>query len=349
MLPSCCVLIASASPSAVQLVAVRGPVENPLPAHTLPCDTAGCAVAVSACAAAGGPCDTAVTCTEQAADVEPSVVPACGTSSSPAPTADDKPAGSVRLHLDNGETTAAGDSDLPDLEAPAAAPSPQSLIRSHSHSRSSSTRKEKQETHQHHHHHHDEAVDTHAHAHSHGSGSHSHSALMDARQAAIINCLADGIHNFIDGALIGGTFLVSPSTGWTTVLAITLHELPQEMADFSLLTNAGWSNCTALIINLLVSFTGFIGAAIAISVGAQFAFEVLHILPFAVGLFLYLSLSVLVPEMRKATGWQIARVWLAAAVGIGMMASLLATPWGHSHGGESSEGGETDAHAGHNH
>ena len=45
----------------------------------------------------------------------------------------------------------------------------------------------------------------------------------------------DGVHNFIDGMVIGATFLVDIRLGIITTLAIAAHELPQEIGDFGIL------------------------------------------------------------------------------------------------------------------
>jgi zinc transporter ZupT len=174
----------------------------------------------------------------------------------------------------------------------------------------------------------------HSHGHSHGHGDDGGEDSMvtmgsaDAIHAAIVNCVADGLHNMIDGALIGATFLVSPSTGWTTAIAVALHELPQELADFAVLTNAGLTTCQALMVNLLVSFTAFLGAIIAIAVGEHFATNITNVLPFAGGLFLYLALAILMPTMMRVKGWRkVCTVWFAFAVGVAAMGALTQLPW----------------------
>src|SRR3989338_5519222 len=40
---------------------------------------------------------------------------------------------------------------------------------------------------------------------------------------------SDGIHNFIDGIIIGASFLVSVPVGLATTTAVILHEIPQEI------------------------------------------------------------------------------------------------------------------------
>jgi len=180
----------------------------------------------------------------------------------------------------------------------------------------------------------------HSHGHGHGGHSHSHGAsslshaerLAEYRHFAIVDCVADAIHNFIDGALIGATFLADTRVGWTTVVAIALHELPQELGDFAVLIRAGLSVKQALLLNLAVSTTAILGAICAILLGERFARRVTDVLPFAAGLFMYLALTCLMPDMMhsQGKGWrQQLRIWTAFAIGVGLIAVLLAVPWHH--------------------
>ncbi|MFX6303998.1 ZIP family metal transporter, partial [Acinetobacter baumannii] len=63
--------------------------------------------------------------------------------------------------------------------------------------------------------------------------------------------VGDSLHNFADGILIAAAFLASPQVGLVTALAITAHEIPQEVGDFMVLLNAGFSRQRALFYNLL--------------------------------------------------------------------------------------------------
>ena len=56
---------------------------------------------------------------------------------------------------------------------------------------------------------------------------------------ATINVFGDAIHNFIDGVLIGASYLASPALGVSTTAAVLLHEIPQEFGDFSILLHSG--------------------------------------------------------------------------------------------------------------
>ncbi|MDP7069413.1 MAG: ZIP family metal transporter, partial [Candidatus Peribacteraceae bacterium] len=67
----------------------------------------------------------------------------------------------------------------------------------------------------------------------------------------IMSLCADGLHNFIDGALIAGSFLVDINVGIATTIAVALHEIPQELGDFAVLLHAGYARSKALLFNFL--------------------------------------------------------------------------------------------------
>src|SRR5688572_7104476 len=55
---------------------------------------------------------------------------------------------------------------------------------------------------------------------------------------AVTNLVGDGLHNFVDGAIVAGSFLVSPGLGVATTIAVALHEIPQELGDFGILLHS---------------------------------------------------------------------------------------------------------------
>jgi zinc and cadmium transporter len=54
--------------------------------------------------------------------------------------------------------------------------------------------------------------------------------------------VGDGVHNFVDGVLIAAAFIANPEVGILTAIAIIAHEIPQEIGNFMVLLNAGFSN-----------------------------------------------------------------------------------------------------------
>jgi len=69
---------------------------------------------------------------------------------------------------------------------------------------------------------------------------------------AYLNLLGDGFHNFLDGLIITGSYLVSLPTGIATTIAVIIHETPQEIADFGVLVYSGMSKRKALLFNFLL-------------------------------------------------------------------------------------------------
>lgn len=135
---------------------------------------------------------------------------------------------------------------------------------------------------------------------------HHHSAKHDKKvnekPAGYLNLVGDALHNFFDGVAISAAFLVSPAIGLTTTFAVALHEIPQEIGDFSLLIYSGFSRQKAILFN--------VGSAAAAIVGALFFYfsapliENLEAvgLAFTAGMFIYIASADVVPELHKEKG-----------------------------------------------
>lgn len=113
--------------------------------------------------------------------------------------------------------------------------------------------------------------------------------------------LGDTLHNLIDGVAIGAAFLIEPSFGVATSIAVAAHELPSEMADFSLYVKAGFSRMKTISLNVVSSLTTVMGG-----VGVYFLGDIIggiepYILAFTAGMFLYIALADLIPELHHTT------------------------------------------------
>lgn len=116
-----------------------------------------------------------------------------------------------------------------------------------------------------------------------------------------LSLYADGIHNFVDGILIGVTWMFSPELGLATTLGIILHEIPQEISDFGILLRAGFNKRKALLFNFISACTAILGTAIALWIGTQIAHFSIYMLPVAAGGFIYLATGCLIPEILRDT------------------------------------------------
>lgn len=140
----------------------------------------------------------------------------------------------------------------------------------------------------------------------------------------MMNLIGDGAHNFIDGAIIAASFLVSPGLGLATTLAVIIHEIPQEIGDFSILIHAGYARGQALFYNFISALAAVAGAALTLTFGASFSSLTSYLIPFTIGGFIYIATADLIPELHKEVrlGHSIFQLFSFLA-GIGLMALLL--------------------------
>lgn len=143
---------------------------------------------------------------------------------------------------------------------------------------------------------------------------------------ATLNIIGDGVHNFIDGLLIGATYLVSIPIGITTTIAVILHEIPQEIGDFGILVHAGISAKKAILLNFATALTAVLGTVLSLTIGAHLQAFSLVMLPITAGGFIYIAGSDLIPEVQAectgGAGINLAH-FVAIMLGIGLMAALV--------------------------
>ncbi len=141
---------------------------------------------------------------------------------------------------------------------------------------------------------------------------------------AYMNLFGDGVHNFIDGLIIGASYIVSIPLGIATTLAVLFHEIPQEIGDFGVLLHGGFTKNRALFMNFLTALTAVAGAATALVASMYMEGLTLFLVPFAAGNFLYIATSDLIPELKKEVGMRkSAGQLIFILLGIGVMYWIL--------------------------
>jgi zinc and cadmium transporter len=143
--------------------------------------------------------------------------------------------------------------------------------------------------------------------HHHGDEGEAEIEARDHKVPLII--IGDTLHNALDGVAIAAAFLVSPSVGIITTLAVAAHEIPQEIGDFGLLLHKGLSRGKTLLVNFLSALATLATAVVFWVLGQNFAMPLDFILGLIAGFFVYIAVSDIIPdihahEKKRFMGWQ---------------------------------------------
>jgi len=130
---------------------------------------------------------------------------------------------------------------------------------------------------------------------------HCHTENCNIHTLGYMNLVGDSLHNFIDGLVIAGAFIVDTKLGIATTMAIALHEIPQEIGDFGVLIHAGFNKTRALILNYIVAAVVILGGIVGYLASFHVENAMAYLLPVAAGGFIYIASSDLMPEIRKET------------------------------------------------
>lgn len=128
-----------------------------------------------------------------------------------------------------------------------------------------------------------------------------HDHHNETKAAGSMILIGDGLHNLVDGVLIAAAFMTDIHLGVVTSLAVATHEIPQEVGDFAVLLDSGFSRAKALMYNVLVSLTTVIGALLAYYSLAQMNQVLPYILAIAAASFIYVAVADLIPGLHKRT------------------------------------------------
>lgn len=128
--------------------------------------------------------------------------------------------------------------------------------------------------------------------HTHGEG---HAAVSGS-----LVLIGDSVHNFIDGVVIGATFLANPGLGITATLAVAAHEIPQEIADYGILLSSGFSRSRALLLNFASGLFAVLGALVCFCFEGLVEAHLAWFMAATAGMFIYIAASDLIPELHHS-------------------------------------------------
>ncbi|MCO4861693.1 ZIP family metal transporter [Cupriavidus sp. WGlv3] len=183
------------------------------------------------------------------------------------------------------------------------------------------------------------------HSHHHeGDGHHHHHGhdREEAGRSGLTILVGDTFHNFADGIVIAAAFLADPHIGVVTALAIAAHEIPQEVGDFIVLLNAGFSKARAFAFNLLSSLAAIAGGVVGYFLLDQLSGWIPYVLVIAASSFIYIAVSDLMPQMQRKPRWRESAIQVVL-VAAGITAIVFITngvheSHSHSHGAHGHDG-----------
>jgi len=171
-----------------------------------------------------------------------------------------------------------------------------------------------------------EKAELYRHSHHHEGDEHHHHHGFDQQQAgrggwSVI--MGDSIHNFCDGIIIAAAFLADTRLGIVTSLAIIAHEIPQEVGDYIVLLNAGFSRARALFFNAVSGLAAVVGGVIGYFIVGPWQEFFPYLLVVASSSFIYVAVADLIPQLQhrltlKETVAQL--FWLGAGLAIVVLA-----------------------------
>jgi zinc and cadmium transporter len=175
-----------------------------------------------------------------------------------------------------------------------------------------------------------EKAELYRHGHHHEADDHHHHHGFDAEQAGRGGwsvLVGDSIHNFCDGVLIAAAFLTNPHLGMVTAMAIIAHEIPQEVGDYIVLINAGFSRTRALVYNMISGLAAVVGGVLGYVLIEPWQAYLPYLMVVAASSFVYVAVADLIPQLQKRLNWRDTALqifWLAAGlVFIGTIVSGL--------------------------
>ena len=140
--------------------------------------------------------------------------------------------------------------------------------------------------------------------------------------AAPLILVGDGVHNFIDGAVIAAATYISIPLGITTAVAVAAHEIPQEVGDFAILLSAGYSRMRALWLNILSGLSAIAGVLVAGLAVDRLPRILPYFLPVAAASFLYIAMSDLIPSLHRGP-FERSALRQVLVVGAGILTVML--------------------------
>jgi len=178
----------------------------------------------------------------------------------------------------------------------------------------------------------------HDHHHEHDGHDHPHGHDKEsAGKGGTTLLIGSTIHALADGVLIAAAFRTDTFLGVMTAAAIATHEIPQQIGNFFVLLNSGFTKARALLFNLLTGTGALVGGVVGFFALAEAGGWLPYVLVVAASNFIYIALSDLIPQLHAQAhshqhGGQSRAAWQQPLLMLtGVAIAALATTFLHGH------------------
>lgn len=170
------------------------------------------------------------------------------------------------------------------------------------------------------------------HHHDHHEHGHTHKSVAEKADSKIkpsvyLILFGDSFHNFFDGVALAAAFAISPGVGWAITIAVILHEIPHELANFVALVHNGLSVRKALLYNLVSAIPALLGALGGYYFLQYFEGTLSYLVGFNAGMFIYIACSDMIPalheDFKQDRKWTQTITFLAGLLLMGGLISYL--------------------------
>jgi zinc and cadmium transporter len=159
-------------------------------------------------------------------------------------------------------------------------------------------------------------------SHRHNEDDHNHADHTESLAPLII--IGDSLHNLLDGIFIALAYIANPAFGLGAALAVAAHEIPQEIGDFVVLLDQGWSKLKIIVVNLFSSLATLVGIILTYLTLSFIEGWLAYLLAGVAGIFSYIALSDLIPEIHHRSHHKyFSRVLVAFVLGLVVIGYLI--------------------------
>ena len=154
----------------------------------------------------------------------------------------------------------------------------------------------------------------------HGHEGHMSHEELRRHAAGTMILVGTGLHNLMDGVLLGATFLTSIHLGVVLAVAIIAHQIPQQVGDISVLLSTGMQRGRALLLSALSGATMVLGGLAAYFILGTAEAYIPYVLAIAAASLIYVAVADLIPGLHRHEGARLSMLTvLLIGAGIGLI------------------------------